>query len=44
MLQEWDQVVNNKRGALNGPIMADYQKAKALAEDAFNKSIQTISL
>lgn len=36
MLLEWDQVVNNKRNALNGAIMAEYQKANQLAQTAFD--------
>lgn len=36
MLMEWDQVVNNKRNALNGAIMAEYQKANQLAQTAFD--------
>lgn len=34
MAKEWDQVTNNKRGALNSSIMADYEKANSLAEAA----------
>lgn len=38
MLNEWDQVVNNKKKALNAIIMADYQKAVDFGEQALEKS------
>lgn len=42
MLSEWDQIINNKRKALNPKILADYQKANDLALTAYEADPENV--
>lgn len=42
MLSEWDQIINNKRRALNPQILADYEKANDLALAAYETDMENV--
>lgn len=42
MRSEWDQIINNKRRALNPQILADYEKANDLALAAYETDMENV--